>query len=107
MITLRAIAVVAALLATSSAAVANPEATSDLVRSKNCGACHHLERKMNGPAFKAIAERYAGDQAAAAALSAKIMAGGGGVWGPMAMPAQAQVSPEEAAAIVQWILSQR
>jgi cytochrome c len=90
-----------AMVASVSAASANP----DLARSKNCVACHHAERKMNGPSYKAIAEVYGTDEAAAKALSEKIRNGGGGVWGPMAMPAQTNVSPEEADALVKWILS--
>ena len=52
-------------LLASSAAIASPE----LARSKNCVACHHLERKMIGPAFKAVAERYAKDESATKVLS--------------------------------------
>ena len=85
----------------ASGALASPE----LARSKNCLACHHVERKMNGPAYKAIAERYANDQGALKTLSEKIRKGGAGVWGPSPMPPQPQVTPEEAEALVKWILS--
>jgi cytochrome c len=87
----------------ATAALASPE----LARSNNCVACHHLERKMIGPSFKAIAARYAGDDNAAKVLSEKVIKGGGGNWGPMAMPAQASVSPENAEILVKWILSQQ
>lgn len=87
----------------SSAAHANLE----LARAKNCTACHHLERKMNGPAYKTIAERYAGNEGAAKVLAEKVRTGGAGVWGPSPMPAQPQVSPAEAEALVQWILSNK
>jgi len=92
---------VAAALLLAPAAHASPE----LARSSNCVACHSIERKMNGPAFKAIAARYATDEGALKVLSEKVRAGGGGVWGPMAMPAQANVTPEDAEALVKWILS--
>jgi cytochrome c len=87
----------------ASAAVAS----ADLAKSKNCVACHHVERKMVGPAYKAVAARYANDDAAVKALSEKVIKGGGGNWGPMAMPPQPGVSPEEAEALVKWILSQQ
>lgn len=103
MIDLRHVAVVIAAMTVSSGALASPE----LAKSKNCVACHHPERKMIGPAYKAIAEKYAKDEAAAKMLSEKVRAGGGGNWGPMPMPPQAQVSPEEAETLVKWILSQQ
>lgn len=98
----RATALLAALLI-ASPAFASPE----LARSKNCVACHHLERKMIGPAYKAVAERYGKDEAALKVLSEKVVKGGGGNWGQMPMPPQPTVSPEEAEALVKWILSQQ
>lgn len=92
---------VTALLA-SSAAMASPE----LARSKNCVACHSAERKMIGPAYKAVAERYPNDEVTVKALSEKVINGGSGAWGPMPMPPQS-VTPEEARALVTWILSQK
>jgi cytochrome c len=90
-------------LLTSWAAFAN----ADLARSKNCVACHHVERKMIGPPYKAMADRYGKDESAIKVLSEKIVKGGGGNWGPMPMPPQPGVSPEEAEALVKWILSQQ
>lgn len=81
------------------------QASPELARAKNCVSCHHAERKMLGPSFKAIAERYASDSGAAERLSAKTRAGGVGVWGRMPMPAQPAVSEADADAIVKWILS--
>jgi cytochrome c len=90
-----------AVLLTSSAAFASAE----LAKSKNCVACHSVERKMIGPAYKAVAERYAKDESAIKVLSEKVVNGGGGNWGPMPMPPQPGVSPEDAEALVKWILS--
>lgn len=96
------IATVVALLAASSA-FGSPE----LARSKNCVACHHVERKMIGPAYKAVAERYAKDEAAVPKLSEKVIKGGVGSWGQTPMPPQASVTPSEAETLVKWILSQQ
>lgn len=90
-----------ALLLTSPTTFASVE----LARSKNCVACHHVERKMNGPSYKAVAERYAKDGFAVRILSEKVIKGGSGSWGPSPMPPQPQVSPPEAEALVKWILS--
>lgn len=99
---LRAATVLAALLA-----VAPVQASPELAKARNCVACHHPERKMVGPSYKAIATRYADDPNAVQTLSEKVIKGGGGVWSPMPMPAQANVSPSDAEALVQWILSQK
>ena len=87
----------------SSAALAS----ADLAKSKNCVACHHVERKMIGPAYNAVAARYAKDDAAIKSLIEKVIKGGGGNWGQVPMPPQPSVSPEEAEALVKWILSQQ
>lgn len=97
-----AAAIFAALL-TSSAAFASAE----LAKSKNCVACHSVERKMIGPAYKAVAERYGKDEAAIKLLSEKVVKGGGGNWGQLPMPPQPGVSSEEAESLVKWILSQQ
>ena len=103
MIAFRRLALILAALVMSSPALASAE----LARSKNCVACHHAERRMIGPAYNLIAARYANDSAAVGTLTERIMAGTGGNWGPMPMPAQPNLSREEAEALVRWILSQR
>lgn len=95
-------ATVLALLVSSSAF-----GSPDLARSKNCVACHHVERKMIGPAYKAVAERYVKDEAAVAKLSEKIIKGGAGSWGQTPMPPQPNVTSVEAEILVKWILSQQ
>lgn len=92
-----------AALLTPSAAFASAE----LAKSKNCVACHSVERKMIGPAYKAVAERYGKDESALKLLSEKVVKGGGGNWGQMPMPPQPGVSPEDAETLVKWILSQQ
>jgi cytochrome c len=103
MVDIRHVTATALALLVSSPVLASPE----LARSKNCNACHHVERKMIGPAFKAIAERYANDESARKSLSEKVIKGGAGNWGPTPMPPQASVSPAEAEALVTWILTRQ
>ena len=103
MVDIRHVTAAALALLASSPALASPE----LARSKNCTACHHVERKMNGPPYKAVAERYAKDEAAVTKLSEKVIKGGAGSWGQTPMPAQPNVAPAEAEALVKWILSQQ
>ena len=102
MVDLRQLAALSfAAVLTSTAAFASPE----LAKTKNCVACHHVERKMIGPSYKAVAERYAKDEAALKALSEKIVKGGGGVWGQLAMPPQPTVSAADAETLAKWIMS--
>ena len=80
-------------------------ANEQLARSKNCLACHQIDAKVVGPAYKDVATKYAGQPDAVAKLAQKVMKGGAGVWGPVPMPANTQVSEAEARQLVQWILS--
>ena len=90
------------LAATASTSVfANPE----LATKKNCMACHAVDKKLVGPAYKDVAEKYAGQKDAVDKLAQKILKGGTGVWGSIPMPANPQVSDAEAKQLVQWVLS--
>lgn len=94
--TLGALAVLA-----STSAMAN----EDLAKKKNCLACHTVDKKVVGPAYKDVAAKYKGDKTAADKLTAKVLKGGSGVWGTVAMPANTQVNEAEAKQLVTWILS--
>lgn len=98
-----------ALLMLSLAASSTVEAAGELelANKSGCLACHQLERKVIGPAYKDIAARYRGDGSAAARLYAKVKAGGGGVWGPVPMPANQQVADKDIHTLVDWILTQK
>ena len=82
-------------------------ASAELNKAKNCAACHAVDKKLIGPAFKDIAAKYAADAGAVANLSAKIRNGGVGVWGNIQMPANPQVTQAEAETLVKWILTQK
>lgn len=69
--------------------------------------CHTVEKKVVGPAFKDVSSKYTNQKDAVFQLSQKIVKGGGGVWGPVPMPANAQVSETEARRLSQWILNLR
>jgi len=78
-----------------------------LAKSKNCLACHAVSSKLVGPAYKDVAAKYAGQKGAEDQLVAKVLKGGSGVWGPVPMPANPQVSEAEAHTLVKWVLSQK
>jgi cytochrome c551/c552 len=54
-----------------------------------------------GPSYKDVAAKYAKDKGAVDMLAAKIIKGGSGVWGPVPMPANAQVNDAEAKKLVE------
>ncbi|MCY4753757.1 c-type cytochrome [Pelomonas aquatica] len=80
-------------------------ASQDLAKAKNCLACHALETKLVGPAYKDVAAKYAKDKDAYKKLAEKIQKGGSGVWGPVPMPANPQVSAAEAETLAKWVLT--
>ena len=99
---------VAAGMALAGLVVASPAlADAQLARAKNCMACHSLDKKLIGPSYKDVAMKYAGDKNAVAKLAKKVRDGGVGVWGQIPMPANPQVSDEEAVRLVNWILVQK
>jgi cytochrome c len=85
-------------------AVGPAMANEALAKSKQCVACHAVDKKLVGPAYKDVAKKYAGQSDAAAKLAAKIMAGGSGTWGAVPMPANTQVSQAEALQLANWVL---
>jgi cytochrome c len=95
----------ALLLAIATAASAPAFANADLAQKKNCMACHAVDKKVVGPGYKEVAAKYAGQKDAVDKLAQKIIKGGAGVWGPVPMPANAQVSDAEAKQLVQWIMT--
>ena len=97
-----ALTLLASLLSVSPAL-----ADQKLAAAKNCMACHAVDKKLVGPSYKDIAAKYANQKDALDKLSAKVIKGGAGVWGPVPMPANAQVSPDEAKKLVGWILTQK
>ena len=101
--TLLALASVAAGFAVCAPAMADLQ----LATAKNCMACHAVDKKLVGPSYKDVAAKYAGQKDAAAKLEAKVMKGGSGTWGPVPMPANPQVSADEAKKLVAWILAQK
>lgn len=95
----------AALLLGTAAAPAM--ANQALAQKNNCLSCHAVDHKVVGPAYKDIAKKYAGDKGAEAKLIAKVKAGGSGVWGPIPMPPNAQVSDADIKTLVKWVLAQK
>lgn len=76
-----------------------------LAQKNACLACHQVDKKVVGPAYKDVAAKYKGDKTAEAKLVKKVKEGGKGVWGEIPMPPNPQVKDEDIKTIVHWILS--
>ena len=76
-----------------------------LATSKNCMACHAVDKKLVGPSYKDVAAKYAGQKDAVDKLAAKIIKGGSGVWGPIPMPPNTQVNEADAKKLATWVLT--
>jgi cytochrome c len=81
-----------------------PSEVTQLATRYNCVACHTVDKKVVGPAYKDVAARYAGDPGALAKLEEKVKHGSSGVWGPIPMPPNA-VPDTDLKTLVEWILA--
>jgi len=75
-----------------------------IIASSDCRTCHTIDTPSAGPAFRAIAQKYTGDDAAPDYLAGKIVMGGSGVWGELPMPAHPALSPVEAGILARYVL---
>lgn len=103
---LLAIAAAGSMLVAAQANAVDAAAAQAIAQKSGCLACHTVDKKVLGPAYKDVAAKYKGDKTAEAKLIAKVKAGGSGVWGPMPMPANSpQVKDADIKTVVEWILS--
>ena len=103
---LLAIAAAGSMLVAAQANAVDAKAAEALAQKSGCLACHSIDKKVLGPAYKEVAAKYKGDKTAEARLVAKVKAGGSGVWGPMPMPANSpQVKDADITTVVQWVLA--
>jgi len=76
-----------------------------LIAESDCKSCHMIDQKSAGPAYRDVAKRYAKEVRAVELLSDKVLKGGSGVWGEVAMAAHPQLSKSQAVQMVEYILS--
>jgi S-disulfanyl-L-cysteine oxidoreductase SoxD len=85
-------------------AAAEPSAIEQVANRDGCLACHAMEKRLVGPAFREVAAKYRGNPGIEAQLVEKIRHGGNGVWGSIAMPPNPDLAQSEVRALVQWVL---
>ena len=82
----------------------NPEVLAADLKSLGCYACHAIETKRVGPSYRAVAERYRDQPESVPALVAKVINGGGGVWGPIPMVTHPHLTQEQLTPLIERIL---
>jgi cytochrome c len=98
------VAVVAAGWSGAVLAASGP-AGLEVAKQNACLGCHTVDRKLVGPAFRDIANKYKGDGQAQARLEKKVRDGGAGVWGVIPMPSHPRMSDADIHAVVAWVLA--
>jgi cytochrome c len=96
---------VALFLVLAAAASLPAHAQEELAKKYNCFACHAVDKKLVGPAYKDVAAKYRNDKGAEAKLFEKVKKGGQGVWGQVPMPPNSQVPDADLKSLVKWVLS--
>jgi cytochrome c len=76
-----------------------------LIAKSDCKACHIVDQKSAGPAYKDVAAKYKGQKGAVDVLAAKVIKGGAGVWGTTEMAAHPQIGVDDARKMIEYILS--
>ena len=75
-----------------------------IAKQNACLGCHATNKKIVGPSFESVAQKYQADSSAQIFLKNKIAKGGAGSWGVVPMPANTKLSDVELALLASWIL---
>ncbi|RIX45063.1 MAG: cytochrome C [Rhodocyclales bacterium GT-UBC] len=88
-------------------AASSAQASEAIVKKARCIACHTVDAKRVGPAYKDVAAKYRGDANAPGRLFEKVRAGGSGNWGdvPMLPHPEDKISDDDLRAAIKWVLS--
>jgi len=101
-----ALALALGMSANVSAAL-DANAANAVMTKAGCSACHQVDKKVLGPAYKEVSTKYKGNAKAADLLMQKVRNGGSGTYGPIPMPPnpKEKISDEELKNLIGWILS--
>jgi cytochrome c len=94
-----------ALVTTSANAALNDVQAQDIMKKSGCAACHAVDKKRVGPAFKDVALKRKSD--AVASLEKTVRAGSKNVYGTIPMPPSLpdKISDADLHDLVEWILT--
>ena len=94
------------LIAASTFADLAHAGPTDIAKANKCFSCHSLDKKIIGPSYQDIAQKYAGQAGADIKLADRMRKGAVGVWGSAPMPAYPDISDADLKTVVKWVLSQ-
>jgi cytochrome c len=95
----------AALMVANGAQAMDAAAAKALASKSSCMGCHAVDKKLVGPSYKDVAAKHKGQSGAVEKVAARIQSGGSGMYGPIPMPAQPNLKPDELKLLAQWILA--
>jgi cytochrome c len=96
---------ISALLGTSGAFALDAVAAKALASKSACLACHAVDKKLVGPAYKDVAAKHQGQAGAVDKVAARIKSGGTGIYGPVPMPPQTSLKDDELKLLATWVLA--
>ncbi len=105
---LKQLLVCAALLSAGFSAQATEprfDSVKDILTRTACLACHTVDKKVVGPAYRDIAAKRKDDPANAEVLAQHVRHGSKGVYGPLPMPSNPAISDDDIKAVVAWIMA--
>lgn len=76
-----------------------------VAHGSDCFSCHAVDHKVVGPAFTAVADRYAGKKGSVDLLINAVKNGHVGTWGNIHMPPHPNLSHEQLEKVIHWVLS--
>jgi cytochrome c len=91
----------------SSAWAQNDKDVKELLKASGCMTCHAIDEKVVGPAFQAIATKYAGQADVADTLAQSVRNGSRGKWGRIPMPPHASLAAEDLKTMTTWVMAQK
>lgn len=97
----------ACAMAAAAAVASTAQANEKLAQTSGCMTCHAPDKKLIGPSYKEVAEKYRNDKQAEAKLFQKVKAGGKGAWGEIPMPPNAHLKDDDIKTLVRWVLGQK
>jgi cytochrome c len=97
--------ILSSLLAAGLAHAQDDDVMVELAWDSGCFNCHDIHKRLRGPAWADVAERYRGDETVFERLVDKVRNGGGGNWGDEAMSPNRRVPEEDIRTLVEWLLT--
>jgi cytochrome c len=101
------VAAVLTLASTAAGAAFDDGKAAEVMKAAGCAACHSVEKKIVGPAYKDVAAKRKAEADAVTKLETAVRAGSKGTYGPIPMPPspEAKISDTDLHSLIEWILT--